>query len=183
MTKRNLVAEPQQHSIVSTRILNAPRELVFKVMNDPQTIPQWWGPRILTTTVDKMEPHSGGSWRYVVRDQKGNEWAFHGIYHTIEAPLRTISTYEWEALPGHVSLETALFEDYEGGTKITTISVFQSIEDRDGMLQSGMEEGADDTMDRLEELLAKLQQLPAAQVFAKRRKRNITSAAGAQGQG
>lgn len=156
MPKRSLVAEPQQHSIVATCIFNAPRALVFKVMHDPATIPQWWGPRNLTTTVDTMEPRSGGSWRYVLHDAKGNEWAFHGVYHTIEAPLRTIFTYEWEGLPGHVSLETTLFEDHDGGTKMTTISVFQTIEDRDGMMQSGMQEGGDETMDRLEELLAKM---------------------------
>jgi uncharacterized protein YndB with AHSA1/START domain len=159
MSKRNLAAEPNQHSIISTSILNAPRELVFKVMNDPQTIPQWWGPRALTTIVDKMEPWSGGSWRYLVSDQQGGEYAFHGVYHTIEAPLRIIFTYEWEGLPGHVSLETTLLDESDGGTKVTTISVFQSIEDRDGMLQSGMEDGGDQTMERLEELLAKLQQL------------------------
>src|SRR4051795_7591973 len=132
MSNRSLTAEPNQHSIVATRIFNAPRELVFKVMNDPEAIPEWWGPRNLTTTVDKAEPRSGGSWRYVVRDQKGNEWAFHGVYHSIEAPVQTVSTNEWEGLPGHVSMETVMFEDHDGGTKVTTISVFQTIEDRDG---------------------------------------------------
>jgi uncharacterized protein YndB with AHSA1/START domain len=53
-------------------------------------------------------------------------------------------------------METALFDEHEGGTKVTTISVFQTVEDRDGMLQSGMEEGADETMERLEELLARM---------------------------
>ncbi len=154
MPNRNLVAEPNQHSIVSTCVFNAPRELVFRVMNDPEAIPQWWGPRKLTTTVDKMEPRASGSWRYIVRDEKGNEWAFHGVYHSVEAPARTVSTYEWEGLPGHVSLETTIFEDHEDGTKVTTISVFQTVEDRDGMLQSGMEEGANESLDRLEELLA-----------------------------
>ncbi len=156
MSNRSLAAEPKQHSIVATCIFNAPRELVFKVMTDPETIPQWWGPSSLTTTVDKMESRSGGSWRYVLHDQKGNEWAFHGVYHTIEAPVRTVFTYEWEGLPGHVSLETNVFEDQDGGTKVTTISVFQSIEDRDSMLESDMQEGGDETMDRLEELLAKM---------------------------
>lgn len=157
MPKRNLVAEAAQHSIVATCTFNAPRELVFKVMNDPDTIPQWWGPRNLTTTVDKMEPRSGGSWRYVLHDQKGHEWAFHGVYHAIESPLRIVFTYEWEGLPGHVSMETTTFEDHDGGTRLTTTSVFQSIEDRDGMMQSGMQEGGDETMDRLGELLAKMQ--------------------------
>lgn len=153
MPKRNLTAEPNQHSIIATTIFKAPRELVFRVWNDPETIPQWWGPRGLITTVDKMEPRSGGSWRFVVRGAQGGEWSFHGVYHSIEAPSRTVSTYEYEGEPGHVSMETVLFEDYEGGTKVTSISVFQSIEDRDAMLASDMEDGAAATMDRLEELL------------------------------
>lgn len=156
MSKRSLVAEPNQHSIVATSIFNAPRALVFKVMTDPQAIPQWWGPRNLTTTVDKMEPQSGGSWRYVVSAQNGDEWAFHGVYHAIEAPERIIFTYEYEAEPGHVSLETTMFEDHDGGTKLTTISVFQTIEDRDNMLQSDWQEGEAESMGRLEELLAKM---------------------------
>lgn len=156
MSKRSLVAEPKQHSIVATCIFNAPRELVFKIMTDPETIPQWWGPRNLTTTVDKMEPRSGGSWRYVVSAQNGKEWAFHGVYHAIEAPVRTVFTYEYEGLPGHVSMETAMFEDHDGGTKVTIISVFQTIEDRDNMLQSDWQEGEEESMDRLEELLAKM---------------------------
>jgi len=157
MPKRNLVAVPNQHSIIATCFINAPRDLVFKVMNDPETIPQWWGPRVLTTVVDKMEPWSGGSWRYVVSNTKGDEWAFHGIYHTIEAPLQTVLTYEYEGLPGKVSLETTTYEEQEGGTLLTTTSVFQSVEDRDDMMQSDMQDGSDQTMDRLEELLTKMQ--------------------------
>ena len=156
MPKRSLVAQPGQHSIVATCIFNAPRQHVFKVMTDPETIPQWWGPRALTTTVDKMEPWSGGSWRFVVSSPNGDGWAFHGVYHSVEAPVRTIFTYEDEDLPGKVSLETTVYEDHEGGTKVTTISVFQSIEDRDNMMRSGMQEGGDETMDRLEELLSKV---------------------------
>ncbi len=156
MPKRNLVAEPEQHSIIATTIFNAPRELVFKIMIDPELIPQWWGPRSLTTVVDKMEPQSGGSWRYVVSSKNGDEWAFHGVYHTIEAPLSTVLTYEYEGLPGKVSLESTSYEDYEGGTKVTVTSVFQSIKDRDEMMQSDMQEGDNQTMDRLEELLAKM---------------------------
>jgi uncharacterized protein YndB with AHSA1/START domain len=157
MSKRSLTAEPGQHAIVGTRIFNAPRALVFKVMTDPEAIPQWWGPRNLTTIVDKMEPRSGGSWRYVQHDAEGNEFAFHGVYHTVEAPERTIATFEWEGLPGHVALDTTLYEDCEGGTKVTTISVFQTVADRDGMWESGAQEGGDETNDRLEELLMQMQ--------------------------
>ena len=156
MQERKLVAEPGQQSIISTCIFNAPRDLVFKVMTDPETIPQWWGPRSLTTVVDKMEPWSGGSWRYIVSSAKGDTWTFHGVYHTIQAPELNIFTYEDEDLPNKVSLETRIYEDHQGGTKLTTISVFQSVEDRDAMVQSDMQEGEKETMDRLEELLVKV---------------------------
>jgi uncharacterized protein YndB with AHSA1/START domain len=148
--------EPNQHSIVATSFFKAPRQLVFKVLTDPQTIPEWWGPRGLITKVDKMEPWAGGSWRYVVSNSKGDQWPFHGVYHTVEAPGQIVFTYEYEDLPGKVSLETTILEDHEDGTKMTTISVYQTVEDRDNMLKSDMEEGADETNDRLEELLMKM---------------------------
>ncbi len=156
MTKTNFSVEPGKHEIVMTRIFDAPRELVFKTYMDPKHIPQWWGPQRYSTTVDKMEVKPGGLWRFVQREPDGDEFAFHGVYHEITPSERVVSTFEFEGMPGHVSLETMIFEDYDGKTKLTSKAVFQSVEDRDGMLQSGMEEGQTETMDRLAELLAKL---------------------------
>ena len=154
MAKMNLIAEPGKQEIVMTRILDAPRELVFKVYTDPDLIPQWWGPKRYATTVDKMNAKPGGAWRFVQRGPDGNEYAFNGVYHEIVPPERIVYTFEFEGMPGHVCLATVTFEEHEGKTKLTDRSVFQSVEDRDGMLQSGMEEGAAETIDRLE-LLAK----------------------------
>ena len=156
MTETILIAEPGVQEIVATRVFDAPRELVFKAITDPNLIPQWWGPRSLTTTVDKMEVKPGGIWRFVQRDAGGNEYAFHGVYHSIESPDRIVYTFEFEGVPGHVLLETVTFEDQDGKTKLVDQLVFQSVEDRDGMLMSGMEEGAAETMDRFAELLAKV---------------------------
>ena len=75
------------------------------------------------------------------------------MYHDITLPERLIYTFEWEGMPGHVLLETVTFKDQDGKTRLTDISVFQTVEDRDGMLQSGMEGGAAESMDRLAELL------------------------------
>jgi len=146
--------EPGKQEIVMTRTFDAPRELVFKTMMDPKLIPQWWGPSYLTTTVDEMEVRPGGKWRYVQRDPEGHEHAFHGVYHDITAPERFVCTFEYEGVPGHVLLETVTLEEVDGKTKMTDQSVFQSVADRDGMVQSGMESGATEMMDRLEELLA-----------------------------
>jgi uncharacterized protein YndB with AHSA1/START domain len=154
MTKADLIAEPGKHEIIMSRVFNAPRDLVFKVMTDPIHIPQWWGERTSTTVVDKMEARAGGLWRFVQRDAHGNEFAFHGVYHQVMAPERVVNTFEFEGMPGHVVLETQILEaQADGKTKLIISSVFQSVGDRDGMLSSGMEEGSNESYDRLEELL------------------------------
>lgn len=159
MGKLKVTAEPGKHAIVMSREFDAPRALVFRAYTDPTLIAQWWGPKYLTTTVDKMEVRQGGLWRYVQRDAKGNEFAFHGVYHEISSPERIVSTFEFEGTPGHVMLETITFEERGGKTTMTDISICQTVEDRDGVLQSGMEGGADETWDRFETVLATLQMI------------------------
>ena len=155
MTRATLIAEPERHAIIMERVFAAPRDLVFKTMTDPQLIPQWWGQRNTTTIVDTMDVRAGGLWRYVQRDQQGNEFAFHGVYHAIMAPERVVDTFEFEGMPGHVLLETMTLEALDDATtKVTVSSVFQSVADRDGMLNSGMAEGSNESYDRLDELLA-----------------------------
>lgn len=154
MTATNFVIEAGTPEIVMTRVFDAPRELVFKIYTDPDLIPRWWGPSVLSTTVEKLELKPGGAWRFVQRDGAGNEFAFHGVYHEVVPPERVVCTFEFEGMPGKVVLQTATLEDLEGKTRLTTLSVFQTIEDRDGMVASGMEGGARESMDRLAELLA-----------------------------
>jgi uncharacterized protein YndB with AHSA1/START domain len=152
-------AEPGKQEILITREFDAPRELVFKACTDPKLIPEWWGPRYLSTEVDKMDVKPGGQWRFINRDAEGNVYAFHGVYHEVRSPERIIDTFEFEGLPetGHVAMETMKLEELPGGrTSLTVQSVFQSVADRDGTLQSGMEEGVNDTYNRLAELLEKL---------------------------
>jgi uncharacterized protein YndB with AHSA1/START domain len=153
-TKTEFVIEPGKQEIVMKRVFDAPRELVFKAYTDPKLIEQWWGPRRYSTIVDKLEARPGGIWRFINRASDGTEYGFHGVIHEVVAPERIVQTFEFEGVPGHVALETATFEDLGGRTRVTAHSVFQSVEDRDGMVQSGMEEGAAETMDRLAELLA-----------------------------
>ena len=151
-------AEPGKQEIFITREFEAPRELVFKAFTDPKLIVQWLGPRDLTIKLDKFEPRSGGSYRYIHSDKNGNEFGFHGVCHEMESPLRIIQTFEFEGLPekGHVVLETATFEALPGNrTRLVVQSVFQSVADRDGMVQSGMERGVNDSHGRLDELFAK----------------------------
>jgi uncharacterized glyoxalase superfamily protein PhnB len=110
-------------------------------------------------TLEKFEPRYGGRWRYIHQDKDGNKFGFHGVYHEM-SPSLMIDTFEFEGLPekGHVSLETARLEDSgDGKTKLTIQAVFQSVADRDGMTQSGMEEGVSESHERLDELLGKME--------------------------
>jgi uncharacterized protein YndB with AHSA1/START domain len=164
--KTKVVAEPGRQEVFITREFDAPRDLVFKAFIDPKLYVQWLtGPKNqgLTMRLDKFEPRSGGMWRYIHKDTRGNEYGFHGVNHEVLAPERIIDTFEYEGLPekGHVALQTARFEELPGRrTRLTLQAVFQSLADRDGMVQSGMEEGISDSFDRLEELLARTK-LPA----------------------
>jgi uncharacterized protein YndB with AHSA1/START domain len=148
-----IIAEPGRQEIIMKRIYDAPRERVYGAYTDRLLIPQWWGPRMYATIVDKLEAKPGGLWRFLNRDKDGNEYAFHGVYHELKAPERIVATFEFEGAPGHVSLETLTLEEIGGRTLLTNTSVFPSAADRDAMMQQGMEEGAVETMDRLGELL------------------------------
>jgi uncharacterized protein YndB with AHSA1/START domain len=138
-----------------TRVFEAPRELVFRAYTDPALIPKWWGPRGSQTRVDKMEVRASGVWRFVQHGPDGKEYAFNGVFREIVPPERLVQTFEFEGMPGHVLLQTVTFEDQGEKTKLTVAALFQSMEDRDGMLKTGMKEGATETLDRLAELLEK----------------------------
>jgi uncharacterized protein YndB with AHSA1/START domain len=150
------ITTPTDREIHIERVFDAPRDRVFAVYTDPELIPEWWGPRGTTAIVDQMDVRAGGSWRFVMRDADGGESGFRGTYREITAPERIVQTFEWEGMPGHISVETAVFEDLGDQTKVTTTSIFHTTEERDGMLASGMEGGLNETYARLDELLAKL---------------------------
>jgi uncharacterized protein YndB with AHSA1/START domain len=152
---RATVSTPSEREIATERVFDADRERVFSVYTDPELIPEWYGPRDVTTIVDKMDVRAGGDWRFVCRDQDGSETAFRGTYREVTPPERIVQTFEWEGMPGHVLVETATFEDLGGRTRVRTSSLFHTTEERDGMLESGMEGGLNESYDRLDELLAR----------------------------
>ena len=155
--RTKITAKPGEREIIVTRVFDAPRELVFKAYTDPALIPQWWGPRGYTTIVEKMEVRVGGAWRFINRTPEGNEFGFRGTYRELVPPQRLVYTFEYEGVPGHVALETITLEEYSGRTKITDKILFETVEDRDGMIKSGMESGATESQDRFSELLTEMQ--------------------------
>ena len=156
MTTTQIIAEPGVPQIVITREFDAPRELLFRAHVDPELLVQWLGPRRLTMTVDHLDARDGGTWRFIHREADGTEYAFHGVFHGTPSPDGIVRTFEFEGTPGHVSLETLTFEEHGGRTLLRANAVYQSVEDRDAMIQSGMEEGVNDGMERLAELVARL---------------------------
>jgi len=156
MPKTQIIGAPGVPQILITREFDAPRELLFRAHTDPELLGQWLGPRSLTTTIDCLDARDGGKWRYTSRDAQGNDHGFHGVYHGTPSPDGIVQTFEYEGAPGHVSLTTIAFEERGGKTLLRQSAVFQSVEDRDAMVQSGMERGVNEGMERLEDLVARL---------------------------
>ena len=157
--KTTIAAEPGKQDLFITREFDAPRELVFKAHTDPELYVQWLGPRGYEMVLETFEPRSGGKYRYIHIDKEGNEFGFHGVFHEMVEELM-IQTFEFEGVPepGHVTLDTMRLEKLPGDrTRVTIHSVFQSVSDRDGMVQSGMERGVNEGYERLDEILEKAQ--------------------------
>lgn len=154
--KTEIKAEPGKLDIITTREFDAPRELVFKAHVDPEIYVKWLGPRDLKMTLEKFEPHDGGTYRYT-HEHDGHKFEFYGVNHEVLAPERIIGTFEFLGLPerGHVVLGTLKFEELPGNrTRLVSQSIFQSVEDRDGMIASGMERGVVEGYERLDEYLS-----------------------------
>jgi uncharacterized protein YndB with AHSA1/START domain len=146
---------PTDREIRSERIFNAPRERVWKAMTDPKLIAQWWG-RGNKLDVVKFEFEKGGHWRYVEHSD-GATHGFEGRYREIKPIERVVQTFEWDGMPGHVIIETMTLEDLgDGRTKLVNHSLFHTMEERDGMLNSGMADGMQQSYEALDKVLAKL---------------------------
>lgn len=157
MSNTQITAEPGIPQIIIEREFDAPRDLVFRAYTDPELIVQWMGPRDLSMKIEEYDVRDGGKWRYISTDADGNEYGFHGVFHGTPSPEGTVQTFEFEGMPGHVAMDTLTLVERDGRTLARTVSSFQSLEDRDGMVASGMERGVRDSDERMGELLAKLQ--------------------------
>jgi len=139
--------------IVMTRVFDAPRALVFRAHSSCEHISRWFGRRQDTMPSCEMDFRPGGKWRFVNRDDEGNEFVFFGEYLEIVEPERITWTFAFEGMPGDPSVETVTFEEHDGRTTLTARADYGSLEARDAMVASGMEHGASETWDRLAELL------------------------------
>ncbi|WP_406326857.1 SRPBCC family protein [Streptomyces sp. NBC_00203] len=150
----HIVADPALPTILITREFGASPELVFRAYTDPDLVIQWLGPRRLTMRIDEYDAHTGGSYRYVHREDDGTEYGFRGVFHEVRLNERLVQTFAYDGFPDGVSLETTTFEDLGGRTRVTTKSLMDSIEARDSMIKSGMQRGVREGYELLDELLS-----------------------------
>jgi len=150
----DLTIDRETLQLTMSRVFDAPRELVFKAYTDPELFARWWGPARYENIVEKFDVRPGGEWRVIQRAADGGTHVFYGVHREVVPPERIVATFEYEPFAGHVMVNTADFEDVEGKTRLTVTTQYSSIEDLEGMVQSGMESGARESWDRLAALLA-----------------------------
>ncbi len=150
---RAQVTTPSDREIRIERIFNAPRDRVWRAMTDPKLVAQWWG-RGHERAVEKLEVERGGHWRFVEHGPDGVH-GFEGRYRDVTPPERLVHTFEWDGMPAYVILETVTLDDLgDGRTRLVNTSLFYTTEERDGMLQSGMEQGLNESYAALDKVLA-----------------------------
>jgi uncharacterized protein YndB with AHSA1/START domain len=143
------------YELTITRVLDAPRALIFSMWTDPSHIKQWWGPRGYTTLFCEMDLRVGGRWRVESRrDDDGSTTAEEGVFREVVEPERLVFTHEWDSekgKPGSETLVTVTFAEHEGKTTMTfRQDGFTSMRVRDGH-----GEGWSESFDMLAEHLAR----------------------------
>lgn len=138
---------------VMERTFDASPDRVYTAYTEADQVARWWGQRSNTTVVEALDVRPGGVWLFVQRAPDGNAYEFFGQYVEV-SPGKLVNTFEFAGFPGHVVTDAVTFEPDGVGTRVVASSSFASKEDLHGMLASGMEGGANESWDRLAELLA-----------------------------
>ena len=153
-TQTEIVTPPGEPVIHIRRFFNAPPELVYRALTEPEYIRRWFGPQRLEVTLCEADLRVGGTWRVIQCAPDGTEFAFHGEFLELDPPRKRVGTFVWEGAPDHVATETFVCEPAEGGTMVTTTMVHDSVEARDMHVANGMEGGIIESHLRVDELLA-----------------------------
>jgi uncharacterized protein YndB with AHSA1/START domain len=136
------------------REFDAPAAKVYRAHIDPELFVQWVGPDYLTSNAVIWDARTGGSYRYTMGEGDRVE-GFNGVFHELRENELIVQTFSWEGMPDGVALEKAVFEDLPGGrSRLTTTSLVDSFEGRDGFVASGMEVGVVEGYNKLDDLLA-----------------------------
>ena len=153
---KSTVSKPRDREIRIERTFDAPRDRVWRAFTDPKLLAQWWG-RGNKLVIEKFELERGGHWRFVEHGPEGKH-GFEGRFREVTPQDRIVQTFEWDGMPAYVIIETLELTDLgDGRTKVVTLSLFHTTEERDGMLESGMEDGLNQSYEALDRLLATME--------------------------
>lgn len=155
-TALEMTAPPGEPVITFRRFVAAPPELVWEAFTKPEHLRNWYGPRALTMPVCEIDLRIGGGYRFVHRAPDGQEFGFHGTYRELDRPRRIVQTWVFDGMPEDEAVETLDFDAVDGGTLLVGTSRHASVEARDQHVANGMEQGARESHERLDELLATL---------------------------
>ena len=161
-SRRAFVTLPTDTQILITREFDAPRHLVYKAWTTPELVRRWWSGERGEVTVAEIDLRVGGTWRYVMVAEGGFEVGFHGVYRELVPNERIVSTEVYEGLPegldpeAEASLNTLTLSEVDGCTTLTVLVEHRTKEGRDGHVDSGMEAGMQEAMDRLEQVAISL---------------------------
>jgi uncharacterized protein YndB with AHSA1/START domain len=150
------VTLPQDRQILITREFDAPKHLVFQAWTTPELVKRWWHAKRGEMTICEIDLRVGGRWRYVMVADGGFEVAFHGEYREIVPDERIVSTEVYEGMPEAEALNTVTLTEADGRTTLTILVEHASQEHRDAHVESGMEDGLQDALDLLEEVVISL---------------------------
>ena len=150
-----ITAAPGLPFVEVVRDFDAPVAAVFNAHVDPEFFVKWTGPRMLTMEIIAFDAQTGGQWKYISREPNGTEHGFRGVFHTVDTDKSIVQTFEYAGAPGMVSMSMAVFDDLgDERTRVSTRSLFPTVEARDAMVANGMEYGATESYERLDEVLA-----------------------------
>ncbi len=153
LEKKTKLTFPNDRTLRTERVFDAPQSRVWKAYTDPKQLAQWWG-RGQKCTIERHELRRGGHWRFVVYEGKAAQ-GFEGRFREVTPEDRIVQSFEWDGMPGHVCIETVTFEDLgDRRTRLVTESLFHTAEECAVAAQSGMEEGVNDSYEALDRVLA-----------------------------
>jgi uncharacterized protein YndB with AHSA1/START domain len=151
-TQNQNVSPTADRELITTRVINAPRELVFEVWTKPEHLIHWWGPNGFTNTFEEADIRQGGRWKFMMHGPDGKNYPNEIVYHEVTAPSKLRYGHSNPDDPEGTKFSTTVtFEEAGAGkTKVTMKAVFESREVLEFLIREvGAKKGGEETMAKM----------------------------------